>query len=205
MKYIDLTQPFHFPMSVYSGDPEPKLEQVATIEKNGFTDHRLTTTMHVGTHIDAPLHMIAGGKRISDFPIEKFIGRAKVIDARGQALIDTELLEDVSRGDSDILLIHSTWSEKFGTQSYYESYPIFMEAFAERVIELGFHMVGIDWPSPELDPTHAIHKTLLGNDVLLIENLTNVDKLLGIDNCIIYALPMPYTTDSAQARVIAVI
>lgn len=49
-------------MPVYPGDPKPTLEQVAFIAKDTFNDHKLTTVMHVGTHIDAPLHMIANGK-----------------------------------------------------------------------------------------------------------------------------------------------
>jgi arylformamidase len=66
MQLIDLTQTFGSMMPVYPGDPAPELKQITTIETHGFTDHQLTTAMHVGTHMDAPLHMIAGGKKIAE-------------------------------------------------------------------------------------------------------------------------------------------
>ena len=38
---------------------------------------------HTGSHLDAPLHKIAGGKSISDLPLETFVGPARVADLRG--------------------------------------------------------------------------------------------------------------------------
>jgi len=72
MKLIDLTHTFIEDMPVYPGDPASKLKQIANIEKDGFVDHEIKTAMHVGTHMDAPLHMIQDGKKLSELSLEKF-------------------------------------------------------------------------------------------------------------------------------------
>ena len=43
---------------------------------------------------DAPLHKIAGGKSISDLPLETFVGPARIVDVRGLA----DLLRAVKAG-----------------------------------------------------------------------------------------------------------
>lgn len=63
MKIIDLTHSFTDKMPVYPGDPEPSLNKVADLNKEGYNDHLLKTVMHIGTHMDAPLHMIKNGKK----------------------------------------------------------------------------------------------------------------------------------------------
>ena len=40
---------------------------------------------HTGSHVDAPLHKIAGGKGISDLPLDTFVGPARIADLRGLA------------------------------------------------------------------------------------------------------------------------
>ncbi len=59
MELIDLTHSFTNKMPVYSGDRTPVLKQAGGIDKYGFVHFELQSGMHVGTHMDAPLHMIA--------------------------------------------------------------------------------------------------------------------------------------------------
>src|SRR5438045_3422386 len=104
MKVIDLTHTFDASMPVYPGDPHPQLSRIAEIGKEGFTDHELRTAMHVGTHMDAPLHMIEGGKYLSDISPEKFLGHGHLVDARGHDTLSVELIDSVSLKKIDILL-----------------------------------------------------------------------------------------------------
>lgn len=214
--YIDLTQTFMVEMPVYPGDPKPKLKQIATIEKDGFTDHEITTGMHVGTHMDAPWHMIASGKKISEIDPEKFFGSGKLIDARGLEKIGPELLIGIEAGpprvDSskasgtrveagDIVLVFTGFGSKFKEPEYYEKYPELTEDFANKLVELKIKVIGIDTPSPDRPP-FVVHKILLGNEILIIENLTNLEKLLN-QKFEVIALPAKFETDAAPTRVIA--
>jgi len=197
--YIDLTQVFGKDMPVYPGDSLSELKQVASVEQEGTANHRLTTGMHVGTHMDAPFHMIAGGKRISDFTPDKFFGKGKLIDARGQEKIGPEFLEGIEVGD--IVLVFTGFGLKFHDNDYYEKYPELTEEFARKAVKFGVKLVGMDTPSPDRPPFIS-HKILLAAEILIIENLTNLEQLID-KKFEVVALPVKLETDAAPTRVVA--
>ncbi|OGE88383.1 MAG: hypothetical protein A3J07_01140 [Candidatus Doudnabacteria bacterium RIFCSPLOWO2_02_FULL_49_13] len=199
--YIDLTQTFGPVMPVYPGDPAPELKQITTIEKDGFTDHQLNTAMHVGTHMDAPWHMIAGGKRISEISPEKFFGRGILIDVRGRDQIGPELLAGAQAGD--MVLVLTGFGAKFHKADYYDTYPELTVEFAQKAAELQVNLIGLDTPSPDRTP-FAVHKILLGAGILIVENLTNLEQLLN-QKFEVVALPAKLETDAAPTRVIAML
>lgn len=201
MKYIDLTHTFKQLMPIYPGDPESELKQTAFIEKNGCNEFQIKTGMHVGTHMDAPLHMLSNGKRLSEYPPEHFFGKGHLIDARGKS-IDANLLKGKSISKGDIVLVMTGFSNQFGKPEYYESYPEISESFATKMVELGVKIVGMDTPSPDRSP-FAIHKLLLKNNILIIENLTHLESLLDYAQFTIVALPAKFDCEAAPVRVIA--
>ncbi|QQR55212.1 cyclase family protein [Candidatus Peregrinibacteria bacterium] len=202
MKRIDLTHTFTHDMPVYPGDSQPELIETADDYEGGKIIHyQLKTSMHVGTHMDAPLHMLPNGKRINEYDVDHFFGRGHLIDARGKA-IDLDLLEGQSISKGDIVLILTGFSKIFGTPEYYESYPEISETFASKMVELGVHIVGTDTPSPDRSP-FAIHKILLGSDILIIENLTHLEALLGQEPFTVTALPVKFDAEAAPVRVVA--
>jgi kynurenine formamidase len=200
-RLIDLTQVFTDHMPVYPGDPCARLYQTMSVNKNSFTDHKIESGMHVGTHIDAPLHMIAGGAHICDIPLNRCMGKGHLVDARGQQVIGAECLKGVNVQSGDIVLVWTGWSDKFNRPEYYEAYPVLTEDFALALVSSDAAMVGLDTPSPDRDP-FPVHKILLGNNVLIIENMTNLAALNGRDFRI-YAYPMKYKADAAPARLVA--
>lgn len=105
MKLIDLSHTFEQNMPVYPGDPSPEMTQVAAISEQGYTDFQIKTGMHVGTHIDAPLHFIEGGKRLSEIPIDRFTGKAHLINVQGKVVIEQDALNAHDINQGDILLV----------------------------------------------------------------------------------------------------
>lgn len=201
MKYIDLTHTFKKEMPAYPGDPMPELIQVSSIDKDGYNDFQVKTGMHVGTHMDAPLHMLPGGKRLSEYSADTFFGEGRLIDARGKNSVDVDLLEGRKISKGDIVLIMTGFYKKFGATDYYEKYPEITESFASKLIELGVKMVGLDTPSPDRPP-FKIHKMLLKNEILIIENLTNLEELLKCTQFSVVALPAKFDAEAAPVRVI---
>lgn len=204
MKYIDLTHTFSSMMPVYPGDPQTELRQSATIHAQGFTDHTLHTSMHVGTHIDAPLHMVEGGKKLSEFDVKKFFGRGVLIDARGLDEISKESIVGTHIQQGDIVLFMTGHSAYYGTEAYFLNYPYITEDCAQYLAEEGVQLVGMDTPSPDAEP-FATHKMLLKNDVLIVENLTNLSVLISEESFQIVALPMKLEADAGPIRVVAVV
>lgn len=202
MKLIDLSHTFNETIPVYPGDPSPEFVQVSYIETKGYTGFQLKSIMHVGTHIDAPFHMLENGKRLSEIPIEKFFGKGILLDARGKANIDVDLLKNLSVENGAIVLIFTGRSKYYGKDEYYKNRPEITESFAYKMVEYGVKIVGMDTPGPDRAP-YNIHKILLSKEVLIIENLTNLEALVGIDKFEIVALPPKMHIDGAPIRVVA--
>lgn len=201
MSFIDLTHKFIEDMPVYPGDTKPELKEASTVEKDGFGHFWVSTGMHVGTHIDAPLHFIAGGKKLSEFPVEKFIGRGVLVDARDK-VIDSTLLKESDIQKGDIVLIWTDVSRRFRDADYYTNTPVLTEEFAHALVAAGVKMVGMDMNGPDKEPFN-VHKILLGADILIIENLTGLEQLVGVKEFEVIALPVKFETEAAPARVVA--
>ncbi|MCB1538181.1 MAG: cyclase family protein [Alphaproteobacteria bacterium] len=199
---VDLTHIFTGDMPVYPGDPCARLYQTMFVEKDGFSDHKVETCMHVGTHIDAPLHMIAGGARICDVPLAHCTGRGRLIDARGLSpVITAECLEGTDLRAGDVVLVYTGWSARFREDDYYKAYPMLDERFAHGLVKAGVAMVGLDTPSPDYDP-FPVHKILLAAGILIAENLTNLSALENREFRV-HAYPVKYEADAAPARIVA--
>jgi kynurenine formamidase len=184
---------------VYPGDPQVEVTQLTSVADDGYLDHIVKIDTHNGTHIDAPAHMIAGGKMLNDFPLDTFVGHSKLVDARNgltPAGIDAA---GVARGD--IVLIYTGASDVYTDPDYYYQPPVVTDEAVMHLVSLGVKMVGIDMGSIDEDP-FAVHKALLRNDILIIENLVNLGALLNAEFKL-YALPLNLHVEGAPARVIA--
>lgn len=80
MSIIDLSTPLYSGMDVYPGDPEVKIAIEHTYEAEGWQLRQMTLGSHTGTHVDAYSHMHQGKASIDQIPLERFFGRAKVVD-----------------------------------------------------------------------------------------------------------------------------
>lgn len=190
-------------MPVFPGDPQPLLDQVASIDKDSFNDHKLTTVMHIGTHIDAPFHMIASGKTIDQFPPEKFFGPGVLVDVRGKQKIDASGLESIDIQTGSVVLFFTGFGEKYRSKQYFENCPELTVDGANTLVRLGVKMVGMDMLGPDLDQPWKIHKILLGNEILILENLVNLGQLLDVGNFEVMAFPPKLQADASPVRVIA--
>lgn len=202
MRFIDLTKPLTPRSPAFPGDPKTHIEPIASIAKDGFAGHRIDMGVHAGTHVDAPAHMIAGGAMLSDVPVERFFGRGVLVDARGKNPVTAEALANVHLRRGDIVLVSTGWSERSGNPGYFTDYPEIASDFAQTLISAGVLLLGLDTPSPDR-PDYPVHKLLLDNNVLIIENLDGLDQLVGIKTFEVIALPAKWEADAAAVRVVA--
>lgn len=200
-------------MTVYPGTDPPKLELESTYEKDGFKETLLTVSSHTGTHMDSPSHLFAGRTNLDSFKIEQFIGKALVIDCsnlKGKSKITMEYIQKVKQKvhGAQFILFYTGWDKKWGTKSYFEKYPCITEEVCNYLIYSKKKGLGLDTISVDsiLDENLTIHRKLLGaTDMVIIENLTGLDKL-GKELFTLYALPIKYdNSDGGPARVIGVL
>lgn len=201
-KLMDLSQVIEDSMPVYPGDNRTNLFQTNYLKINSYNNHRLEINMHSGTHIDGPMHLTQSKEYISELSLDSFIGLGYVLDVRNQPIIQTKPEYEELIINNSIILLYTGWDSFYGTEKYYEDHPIIDIDFCKLLVRKNIKMLGMDIPSPDRYPFDS-HKLLLGNNIYIIENLTNLDKLLDITSFEVIAFPLNIRADSSMARVIA--
>ncbi|MGI2826519.1 cyclase family protein [Bacillus cytotoxicus] len=181
MKIIDLSQTFENNMSQFPGTPAIHLEAITSVEEAGFQVTNFHSVVHVGTHCDAPAHFISGATTIDQLPLDHFVGEAILIDVtnRKERKLPKEVLHHAGVKEGDIVIFRSNLSNKWNTEAYEKEAFYLSEELAEELVKLKVKSVGLDFISPDevTTKTSPIHHILLGNDIYLIENLTNLDEI----------------------------
>jgi len=208
---LDLTQPIAPGMPVYPGTDAPAITASHTVEEHGFLEHRLTLLTHTGTHLDAPAHMLAGGRTLDSYPVGHFVGRAIAIDvanAPGGAVgRDVLAPHRAALAGSDFLLLCTGWSQRWGLDAYFEGFPVLTPDAAAWLADLDLRGVGVDAISVDAAgaAVYAVHEILLGRGLVIVENLTNLRALVG--RAFTFAcLPLKLAgADGAPVRAIALL
>lgn len=207
MKIIDLTHIIDEKMPVFPGTEPPKIIQKNTIKKDGFAEKLLTMYSHTGTHIDAPAHMIEDGNSLSDFPVEKFVGRGVVIPLESDNSINLNSLKkfEIQIKEASFVLFYSGWDNLWGKKEYFNGFPTLTIEAAKYLVKFNLKGIGIDAIS--IDPMESInfdvHHILLKKDLVIIENLKNLKKLID-KNFELYITPLKIKgLDGSPVRAIA--
>ncbi len=166
------------------------------------------TCNHTGTHMDAPAHFYNGVPTIELVPLEKCIGPAALIDVRqvppGGEITPAFLipLEESIKATGKVVF-WTGWSSRWGAQNYFDDYPVMSEASAVWLVDRGVHLVALDTPSPDRDP-HPVHYVLLGANVVIVENLTGLERI-GRDVFDLIVVPLPLRgLEASPVRAVAV-
>ncbi len=171
-----------------------------SLADDGFNDTKISTGMHIGTHMDAPSHMTDRKIFISDIPLERLVGRGILFDVRGQEEINlTEDAIDLVQ-EGHVVLFFTGFGDVFGSEEYFHDYPVISEILADQLVAKKVKLIGMDTPSPDKFP-YNIHKKLLSHDILIIENLVNLESLIDVKDFTIHAVPMKIAAEGAPVRV----
>jgi len=187
---IELSHPLSEHTPFYSQLPKPELRQIYDLNKGDVCNSfYFTTSNHCGTHVDAPRHFSAAGRRISDYSLSELIfSRPAVLDT---PLVDHQLIEPQHlrrplasvAPDTDLILLRSRFG-RFRTDEarYVERSPGFGPASAALLMEqfpklraLAVDFMSISSPSHEPAGAEA-HRVFLGctryvdRPILLVED-----------------------------------
>ena len=198
---IDLTLTLNQGTPTYPGDPKLKIATTETFEAQGYLGHSVYMGTHAGTHIDAPAHMIKGGKTLERFSSEQFVGAGRYVLVK-DGVFNIEDVKAAGIQEGEIVIFNTGMSHKLHDEVYFTDYPAMDVEIAKYLVDCKVKMVGVDACSIDNKPGFPIHKILLGGNVLIVENLTNLEQLQGVKSKI-YALPVKLDLDGAPARVIA--
>ncbi|MCU1641220.1 MAG: cyclase family protein [Nocardia sp.] len=93
---VDLTHTLTVELPVWPGNLPFASVPVAWHESGGFEQHALAFWEHTGTHIDAPVHRVAGGVTVDRIAAEDLVAPLVVIDISARAAADADAAVTVS-------------------------------------------------------------------------------------------------------------
>lgn len=218
MKIVDLSMPM-----------EPHLRWPVDVDVKGdiaagdqFRVSRLATTCHGFTHVDAQAHFIAHAPTIDATPLERVVGRCRVLslrDIQPNQEIDAKRLAAADPGgaEGEILLLSSGWDRHrdYRTREFWIDAPYLTRDAAEWLAACSPTAIAFDFPQDYsirllLDgvvaPTsdHVTHDVCLRAGITLIEYLVNTTELTG-SHCFLSAAPLKLpNADGSPARVYAI-
>lgn len=169
MKIIDISQEV-FSCKVYPGDPVPVTKREVSMD-NGDIYNMSTITMcvHNGTHIDSPYHFVNDGKTVDQIPLDSFVGYCYV----------TRLKGDID-GATALKIYNEAKKFNASERILIAGDVTVTEAAARVFVEKQIKLIGNEGLSvgPVNSPM-AVHKILLGANIVLLEGIVLEDVLPG--------------------------
>ena len=194
---IDLTINIENNMQVYPSDPNTIIKKCFSYEDDGCLVNNISFSSHCGTHIDFPSHFIKGGKNADDYKIDDFIGKGFVIDISYKTDNEIIYVKDISKYEEDILktdvLIFKTGYSKYYNTDRYLKHPYLDIETVKYLCNKDIKICGIDcfgFDATFEDKGFDAHNIFLSNGVLLVENLTGLNKLVSGVTYDFYFIPL---------------
>ena len=194
-------------------------ESIQTHETHARSNQKLCLATHIGTHVDAPFHFVDGATTVENMPLEKYAGPAILLDLRSvskgqEPLTIAEITEAGANPESvkdQIVVLFTGWAEaESGGPRFYGHGPYLGTDTAGYLADCGANAVAVDFPIDKHPDTplstikdFPVHRLLLGQNIPLIENLINLEKLVG-KQFELWALPLKLKGgDGAATRAVA--
>jgi arylformamidase len=204
---VDLTHPLKDNITVYPGTPPPAFTPTSTIEKDGFAEKIISMTTHTGTHMDAPSHILSGGRSLDEFPVDTFIGKGVALNCTQMSSISLSFIQSKKAEikQAEFILFYTGWQDKWNTPHYFDEFPTLAIEAVEWLLPfkpkaLGFDVISVDKMSDETLPNHHL---LLNHEILIIENMNNLNRLIGKD-FLLYCIPLKIeNSDASPVRAFA--
>jgi kynurenine formamidase len=214
---LDLSHPFGHGTITYPGLPGPDisdhLSREASRERYApgveFQIGRIDMVANTGTYLDTPFHRFPDGHDLAGLDL------ARVVDVPGVLVegIANGATTERELGDPGALsgravLIHTGWDRHWAEDAYgAPDHPYLAEPAAERLIDAGVALVGID--SVNIDRTttgeRPIHSALLAAGIPIVEHLTGLGRLRGRPFRFTAAPPAVVGMGTFPVRAVAVI
>lgn len=201
MKLIDLSQPVYADCPNCPEHPRVKVELGATHERDGWQLEMLTLASHTGSHVDAPLHKLAGGGNVDSIPLDRWMGPAVIADLRGTAPSEPISADMIRRAVSQplhdlILLLATGWGDiRAADDRWHNRSPYLSPEAARWLVSQRIRGVGIDHYSigGSGSDNPVTHEILLGANIWIVEELRFGAEAFAVPQpCEFWALPVNF-------------
>lgn len=197
LAYIDLSHVFENNMPGFTMKDENGAEISYTAKIYPFLTHEQSKPLYkgkasfeitemifqtsIGTYLDSPYHRFSEKRDISQLSLEEVILPGIVIDVRDHKphqSIGIEVLSKDIELANHAVLFNFNWDQYWGKKEYY-NYPYISRELIKQLLKRQVKLVGVDTLNIDdsKDLTRPAHTILLENNILIVENLTNLDSL----------------------------
>jgi kynurenine formamidase len=222
MRVVDLSQPLS-PQTARSSDhPQVEFATMRWYSRDGMRTHKITASLHSGTHVDAPSLYYSDGQTIEQLSLDGFWGTGLVVEVGlgDRGVINAEHLEKIA-GDikeGEILALYTGWSKfSMDEEKYILEAPGLDKSGADWIVERRLKAVWVDSPSAEhiysrqrqwkilrpdrfppdlFDPADFpgayAHKVLLPAGIMMVENISQELEQFVGQRVTLMALPAKY-------------
>ncbi|HYL75905.1 MAG TPA: cyclase family protein [Bryobacteraceae bacterium] len=204
-EFIDISIPLRNGMVNWPGDaPFSRIETLKIANGDVCNLSQFASSVHIGTHMDAPRHFLADGHGMETMPIAATVGLARVIAIHDPELIRIAELEQHHLSKNERVLFKTRNSEHhWKTHTFQERFVHIPQDTARYLATCGVQTVGVDYLSVggyETDSAET-HQALLEAGIWIIEglNLEHVEP----GNYELICLPLKLSgSDGAPARAV---
>lgn len=185
MKIVDLTLEITSDMITFPGYPMPNFIKWSKFDIQGYISEVMFLSTHTGTHMDAPFHFNPNGQTIDQVEVNRYICNNAIlikIQKNDNEMITADDIIHNSKyeiKEKDTVVFSTGWEKQIKQKdNYIGNNPGLSKDAAEYLVEKKVNAIGIDCPSIDIgiDSGLIAHKTLLSNEILVIENLCNLYK-----------------------------
>ncbi len=174
----------------FPGSPTPKFIDWSDIEHDGYNLELLFLSSHTGTHLDAPFHFVKNGLKIHQIPLDRLLGKATLIKLRkskNTPITKSDLVSFEKKNgkipNHSSVFFFTGWQKNLKKNNYFTENPGLDASSAKYLASKKINLVGIDSPSIDLgkDESFSVHHILSKNNILIVENLANMDKIRSLE------------------------
>jgi arylformamidase len=209
MRILDISLPISPSLPVWPGDPAIVLEAAESMDQGAeYNMTRLSASVHIGTHVDAPHHFLNDHRTVENLPLEALTGPCFVAQLPDEVdAITAEALEGLPLPEGTTRLLFGTRNSRLwarGVTEFQTDFVAITKDGAEWLVARGIQLVGVDYlsvsPYDDSVPTHTV---LLQAGVVIVEGLDLSQVPRGFYD--LYCLPLKLVgADGAPARAILI-
>lgn len=166
---------------VFPGSPPPYFIKWSKLDIQGYDSEVMFMSTHTGTHVDAPSHFKPDLASIDRISVDRLVCSAVLIRTEKHAgqLIEPQDLGNQKIMQGDAVVIATGWEKHAASRNYMTENPGLSKEAARYLAKKKVNAVAIDCPSIDsgTDSRFTAHNLLLQNNILVVENLCNLDRI----------------------------
>lgn len=229
-RYIDLTHAFHAGQPRFHLLPNEERKTLFTVEEHGFAITQYSFVGQWGTHIDPPVHFVAGARTLDDISVEQMILPLVVLDFSREASENADFTPSISDieqwetahtriPEGAFVALRTDWSHRWPNPDAMANkdadgiahYPGWNTEIVEWLIEQR-NITAIGHETTDTDQGIVVSGGTLPTELLLLEKdrwqielLANLDQVPATGALIVATWPKPQNGTGFPARAFAIL